>query len=508
MSSFRTLVSNFKKRASFHVIAILLFISPVSLIASTSAGDTLSLNLEDAIRIALGSSPESVRNENQLQLAEWSLKSSRYELYSPRIDLSVITPAFDQSTTERFFKDSTDNTYSKWIDTDNTSYSGRATIIQPLPTGTTVRVESNFFKRLMKIDDLDPVTDYSNSIRISASHQFLSSSSPILNGKIESLNYKNAELNYNSSMRGVVLQTVELYYSLISSAEELLISYDDLSASEQSASTARRKYGAGLIPEVEALQLEVQLAQKETGYGSDLARYEAQMDRFRVSLGLDLNQVIKITEKPTFDSLHVYLDTSLSKAFENREEIKQNDISVKLSEYSLKSTRRTWGPSGSITASYSKQIWEDNWDVMKNSSLGDYDNNKSMMVTIAYPIFSGGRRNMSLQRSKLALRQSNYESEQTRKQIILEVRNVVRNLEESHNRYKNSLKTLEIARKTYDINQSRFENGQVTAREWIEAQLSLKQNRVSTLRALIDYNLAVARYRVAIGEPVLPFLDN
>jgi outer membrane protein len=506
MSSFRTLVSSFKMIAFFLVFAVVMFSSPVSLFASTSASDTLALNLEDAVRIALGSSPESVRNENQLQLAKWSMSSTKFELFSPSLDLSITAPSYDQSTTEILFPDTTDsdNVLSKWVDSENSRYIGRTTLSQPLPTGTKVRIESYIYKRMSTtIDD-----EFYNSMTISASHEFLSSSSPILNWKIESLNFKRAELNYNSSMRGLVLHTVELYYSLISSAEELLISYDDLAASEQSAATARRKYGAGLIPEVEALQLEVQLAQKESGYQSDLARYEAELDRFRVALGLDLNQILKITEVPTFDSLDVDLDNSLSKAFVNREEIKQNEINVKLSEYSYKSTKRQWGPSGAVTASYSKNIRDEAWDSVKNASLGDYDVNKGMMISLAYPLFTGGRKNLNIQRGKLNLRQANYESEQTRKQIILEVRDVVRNLEESHNRYKNSLKTLEIARKTYDINRSRFENGQVTAREWIEAQLSLKQNRVSTLRALIDYNLAVARYRVAIGEPVLPFLDN
>jgi len=479
---------------------------------STTENDTLEIDLLAAVKTALGSSPEVVRNKADLEISKLALRASGLELYAPQVDLEFDVPSYQQAFTENYiYNPDIGMSVRRWVESENRRWIGDISARQPLPTGGTIYLQSMVYKRFYA-DDIDLLDndkeEYSSSWRLSFRQE-------LLRGNLVKIARDKAKLSYNSTLislarsnQQMIFNVVNSYYSIIASQRELLITKEDLQVSFEAAVLARRKFEAGLIPEVEALQLEVEVAQKEAELSSAESYMDSQLDNFRSTLGLKLDRPIRVSGEPLFDTLSVDLDESVEQALDNRESIRLSHISVKQAEFALSDSKRPWRPSGYLDAYYNLEKREDALNDVFSSQYNDYNVNRGVTFTLSMPIISGGRKKTQVQQSIIALRRSRFEAEETKKDVILEVRDAVRKLREAKHRYEITLRSLEIALSSYEITQNRFENGQVTARVWIEAQLSLKRNRISALRALIDHNLAVARYRLSVGEPILPVLGD
>ncbi len=473
-----------------------------------SPPDTLVLDLDLALALAMNQSPEAVLAEMSLEESEWLWRSNRARDL-PQVDLSMTIPSFNESLEERFDyieDDSTGETFERrrYVRTQNTLWRGALSITQGLPTGGEIQLESNFYRRFFASDLLlEDQEEYSQNWRLSFEQE-------LLNGNLRRAAIKRARVTLNRArwshsreMRQLGFQVLQQFYTLLMMQREIEIAHDDLVASRATAALARRKFEAGLIPEVEALELEVDVIQKEAELESQLASFETSLDQYRILLGLDISLGVKLTGEPVFAESEIDLQQSISLALEHREEILEAEAGVETAEYDLDDARREYRPSGRLTAFYDFDRIDEEWSSSFSTDFEEFGENRGLFFTVSVPLWTGGQRRADVQQAVLSVRRSRIEREEQEKEIILEVREVVRNVNEAQRRYQNTLRSLDLAEQSYAMTQDRFENGQVTAREWMEAQITLKRNRINALRALIDHTVALARYRLTIGEPVV-----
>ncbi|MBD3167138.1 hypothetical protein GF324_11095 [bacterium] len=473
--------------------------------ATASTGDTLYLDLEAALRIAGSESPDAIRAELSERSAYLGYRLSYVGDYHPRIDLSVNVPTYRESIVERYVSLPDDQggfTESRqWVNTRTLQWSGDLTLLQPLPTGGQVRLRSYMYE-LDYSSDLQEsdVKEVRHSWRLEFSQDLLRLNQARLQRKRAKIAFRKAEWARRRSNRNLAFQVLNRYYTLIMETRELEITRDDLQVSRETAGPARRKYEAGLIPEVQALQLELEVIQKETDLESQASRLESSLDEFRRLIGLSLEQPVQVVGEPTFRPIDVDLEESISRALEQREDIREAEIDLTLAKYDLKDARRPYLPSAGLTAYYDLDRLDDSLDEALREGLGEYNESRGVVFTLSMPLLTFGRRSIAVQQAKIGMRRNEIEADEIYKQVVLDVREAVRSLRESEQRYETTLRGLDIAEQSHQMTRQRFENGQVTAREWIEAQLSLKRSRINATRALIDHILAIARYRVAVGE--------
>ena len=490
-----------------NALIIIILILSVSPTAFSSQKDTLYIDLMTALQIAGKQAPDELRAQWSEQSAYLNWRKARSEWFLPRVDLSLQTPSIQEIHEEDLiYNDSSGNYDRIWYRFEESKWLGNLGITQPLPTGGNVQVYSTLYQRLIRRDIAGLQYDENE---VSQAYQVLLSQD-LLNGNQYKLAEEQAKISLDQAKWGgtwsrnrLAFRILSSYYTLLTLERELLISTEDLEASRETAQLTRRKFEAGLIPQSEALQLEVEVLQKEASLTRDQANIETQLDQFRKLLGLDLDLLIKVTGEPGYREIDIDLDESIEIAFNNRVDLRQSTAGVRLAEFELLDIKRRYNPRGTLSAFYNLDNREEVWEESFSNKFNDFNINRGLGISLAIPIWSAGRRSAAVQQSEISLRRSTFDKEEKRKDIILEVREAVRNVEETKLRYKTNLKSLELAELSYDITRDRFENGQVNAREWIEAQLSLKRNKVNALRSLIDHTLAVASFRLATGNDVI-----
>ena len=223
------------------------------LINKTKA-ETYILNLDQSIDIAKMKSFDMLSLKQDLKIAEYNLHSATSR-FKTHIDLNLTTPNYTE--TIRQFEDSSGITF---YSVRQSLVGSNLTINQPLPTDGSIYVSSG----------LNSTDDYNELSRWMRMNTRLGLSQPIdaLYGynNIRSA-FKTAELAYEQSQKRLKREELNLvyyvsnaFYRLLSVQKRESIARLNLERQEEAFKIAKNKFDAGLIREVDALQMEVDLA--------------------------------------------------------------------------------------------------------------------------------------------------------------------------------------------------------------------------------------------------------
>ena len=253
---------------------------------AVSGQQIYNLDLESSIGLAKEKSKTMLILEQSLKKASYDLKSAT-SAFKTHIDLDFVLPQYTQ--TIRQFEDSSGISFYPVRQNQVNSY---LTINQPLPTDGYLFIRSG----------VQSFADYyaqDRNAQISSSIGFLQPIGAFFGYNKIRLGYRQAKLAYDLSLKQLKREELDLVYdisqtffTLLSYHERLNIAQLSLNKQQEAFDIARNKYSAGLIREVEALQMEVDLSEAANNF--DIARvdYSSQIDLFKERLGIDLHDSV------------------------------------------------------------------------------------------------------------------------------------------------------------------------------------------------------------------------
>jgi len=127
---------------------------------------------------------------------------------------------------------------------------------------------------------------------------------------------------------------------------------DEFNKQQEAYNIAQNKFKAGLIREVEALQMEVDLSEAINNYDIAKVDYVAQNALFKERLGINLNDSVVIKSDLGYNKVNVDVEKAVALALENRLELKENEIQIELSEMEIKKTQADGRINGNILLNY------------------------------------------------------------------------------------------------------------------------------------------------------------
>lgn len=123
----------------------------------------------------------------------------------------------------------------------------------------------------------------------------------------------------------------------------------------------------------------------------------------------------------------------------------------------------------------------------------------SVGFTVGVPITNIGAR-AEAKRAELDLAQSKTDQEQTRQNIVVQVRTAVRAVDTAAKQITATRAARDAAEKNLDAERKRYENGMTTNFQVLQIQQQLADARVQELNALVGYNKAIATYHATVGD--------
>lgn len=457
--------------------------------------ETYHLDLPGSIEIAQLKSYGMLSLKQDLRIAEFNLKSATAR-FRTHIDLNFVSPQYTE--TIRQYEDSAGISF---YPIKQMNYQGNLIINQPLPTDGSIYIRSG----------LSNYDDYFSDFRSTYLNTRIGLSQPITSlygyNSIKS-SLKQAELAYERSNKELNREQLNLNYNVSSAFYDLLsvqkgaeIALANLDRQKEAYELAKNKYEAGLIKEVDALQMEVDLADAQNNYDMARINMSSSENRFKELIGIEFKDSVLLSTEFKYESILVDPEKAVELAMQNRLEIREQDIQTELNKLNLKRQKSEGMPQINLNAYYEKAGYSgmsgtnagmtSSW----NNTFKDFLNrpqNYGLGLSVSIPILDFGENKALVRAAEARLKQNLYRKEEVTRGIESEVRNLVAELNNSLSRLKLLEKNVLVAEKSFEITRQRFVDGDIDSQS-----LALERNRLnnaytSHLRAYINYQLQLS----------------
>ena len=452
------------------------------------------LTLEKAQSYARQNSIKMRSLLQDFKVARFQLKAARNS-FKTQVNLNFELP--DYSETISSLQDSSGLHY---FPIKQARYNAALQIQQPLPTDGFVYLTSGIYL----------VQDY-----------FLKEQSFLLNTRlgleqpIEAFyaynniksSLKMAELNYQVTAKELLraqldleYQVAQAFYSLYSAQERKNIALQTLQQQREAYQLAVNKFKAGVIAEVEALQMEVDLGEAQNNYDLACIEVRKQADAFKQLLNINLQDSIVLQTDLSYSIIKINLQKALEFGLKNRLEIQEQKIAIEQTKLDLKRTDAENAIKGRISAYYDfigvkkdpqyyllNSTFENAWQELKRRP-----GNRGIALSISIPLWDWQVNKNRVLAQKARLNKQILALKDLKITIMRDITNTVKELENSLKRLQLLEKNVTVAEKSFEISKKRFSNGDINSQSLALDRNRLSQAYNSRLNALINYKLLIA----------------
>ena len=460
----------------------------------SAKSETYHLDLQRSIEIAKTKSFSMLSLVQDFKIAEYNLKSATSSLKT-HIELNFVSPAYS-NTVEAFTTDTSVTYYSSKV----LNYEGNLTVNQPLPTDGYVYMKSG-------VSNTDLYSLNKRSPRLYTTFGLVQPLTSLYGYNKVKSDLKLAELAYERSKKGLKREELNLVYLVSSSFYNLLsqqkgteIASTNYDRQKEAYDISQNKYKAGLIKEVEALQMEVDLAEAQNNYDLSIVNQGAALNAFKHLIGIDFSDSVSISSEFKYEVVIVDPEKAVQLALQNRLEIREQEISIEQTKLSMKSQKSTGMIQSSLNLSYGKEgiSYQDINSSISSSlqnSYSDFQNrapNYGIGLTIKVPILDFGENRAKVKAIEANLKQIQLRKIDVERGIEREVRDLVADLNSSLKRLQLLEKNIVVAEKSFEITRQRYSDGDIDSQSLALERTRLNTAYTSHLNAYISYQLVIA----------------
>ncbi|MDF9830046.1 TolC family protein [Parabacteroides sp. PF5-6] len=446
------------------------------------------LTIEQALDIAEENSPTLRDTRMNLERYQQNLIAQRASLKS-RFSLNL-TPINYRK--DRQFE----NRLSQWYTNESFSTGGQFMVQQPiLLTDGTISLINN----LSWQDSQSSTGDMETSNRSFQNRLYLELSQPIFtyNTRRMALKeiefaYENAYINYALQRLRTESQITEQFYRVYSGQSSLDIAHEELKNAQQSYDIIKDKVEADLTARDELFQAELNLATAKSNVESELTTLENAKDQLKKILGIPLDEMITVVTEVTLKEVEINLGQAIESGLSSRLELREREIEAEQLEFEMIRTKAQNEFKGEVNLSIGL--------TGDDSSLGQIykkpTQSPQVMITFAVPIFDWGEKKARIKAQKIAQQIHEYQTRDAEIDIELEIRQAWRQLENYRTQISIAEQNVENAQLTYDLNLTRYREGDITGMEMNQFQTQLSNKRISYTQALINYKIQLLNMKI------------
>ena len=424
----------------------------MALSQSAFAGETVALNLDDAMLRAFQTNPT-------VSIAQYELDSARASYNAARQSRGISITA--SHTTQRGGYD--DNIIKK--------------------TDATGAWTGEYWKNIGN--------NHSNG---------LTASLPIFTGGKLSGTIKQAKANYQYNEVGVQRTYNEMrstvtdgYFNMLQADNIQKLSAESVTRLEDHLKNVQAQYDVGVVAKVDVLRSQVELANaKQTLIQAENSYQVAEANMNKI-VGLPMDTNLKLDNLLVYNAYDKNMDDCLAYAAEHRPELMQAKYNVDAAKGALMVARSGHMPQVAASAS---QSWSDsNWP-------GDEKGNWGVGVNVSMNVFDTGVTLSKIHGAEADLKKAEETYRNTVDSVNLDVRSNYLGLREAEKRISTTKLAVEQADEDYRIAQLRYMSGVGTNTDVLDAQVALTQAKTNYTKALYDYNTSKTALETSIGVPM------
>ncbi len=312
---------------------------------------------------------------------------------------------------------------------------------------------------------------------------------PVYSGGRLLNNYKYAKLGvdysaiqYEVDQQDLTLEVNEAYYQMVQAKKLLIVAEQSIVALQSLRNQTLEFYKAGVVPKVDVLATEGQLAQariQKTQALTDIEKNRAQLNyllRYPQETNLEVD--IDIEFEPAPYSIPAIYEIAAA----NRLEIRQANISVAQALALVRSSQADLIPS--VTLQFQGSRTNDDWNPFDHEAINSW--RIDGIFTWAFDMF---RSRETVKARRASYGRAFVARAQLVEGIMNEVKQAYLDMKRSERDIADNKKAVEFRSENFRINKERYNEQVATYTEVLDAQRELSQAEGDYYTSLIDYRI-------------------
>ena len=302
------------------------------------------------------------------------------------------------------------------------------------------------------------------------------------------LSYQVAREDLKSTQSEIAFQVKQSFYSVILAQENLQITEQALGQAEAHLQIAESFYQSGRASRFDLLRAKVEMAK----FKPEVIRAKNDLALAKESLAILLSQPssLEIEEKLKFEPGLLSLDETLQAALAGRSDLKNLRLQGDMAGLSIRITQAVNLPSLSFMGNYQ----------YTSSGGSKWKNDWNVNLVLGFTLFDAGKNKAQVEQRRSQVRQTQLAIKQLRDGIQLEVKQAFWNIQAAKESMVAQEQSIQQAEEALSIAEARYKNGTITQVEVLDAQLALTSAQLGYTGALYDYNLSRANLTKAMGK--------
>ena len=509
-------------------IVILLLFPVFSNVAAESRQDTLTLTLDDAVRLALENNFGLQDVMLDREMANQQVQEAWGSVY-PQVDATgnftrnvVTANPFAGSGAEDLFADFG---AVGWL-----RYNEEARL-----AGEEQLTYDEFMERQMQGYEQAGITPPSEQDDpFSVDNQFalsLGITQTLFNGSAFAAikgaeQFKKLSEDAVHRERQVVIDEVrQAYFSALLAWQQVEVLEKSADRLRKTVKDAERTVEQGLASKSERLGAEVELVNLETELIEAKNQAELANKNINLVLNLEADKPLRLDGDLTMAAMQpigdIPLDEAVRIAKDHRPDLDQAEGFIEVNKINERINRSSYRPVVNAFANidYIGRVPDNRtivtpdpddpenpfrFDSETRSFFHDtyWNPNVAVGINISWNIFSGFQNRARVEQSRIDTRRSQLQYEYLTNAIEVEVERALRNLKTAERRIKSQQRNTEQAQVNYDFARTRLLEGVGTSLEERQASMLLDQSELSYLAAIHDYLIAISNLELALGTSV------
>ena len=444
----------------------------------------LSLTIEKALDIAEENSPTLRRSHMNLDRYQETLIAQRASLKSK---FSLNLNPLDYSKNRSF-----DNRLSQWYTNEKLSTSGTFRVDQPiLWTDGEISLINTF---AWQDNNSQPIFTY-NKRKMELK-------------QIE-YDYENAHISYALQRLNTEKDITNQFYSVYMAQSQLAITREELVNAQQSYDIIKNKVEADLSAKDELFQAELNLATARSSVEEQQVSLENAKVNLKRALGMNLDDDLMVFAEIDIKPIDVNLRQAIDHGLQSRLELRQREIESDELGFDMIKTKALNEFKGDISLSFG--LIGDNkrfQNIYENPTQ-----NPRVAISFTVPIFDWGEKKARVRAQKVAQNINKLDFHEDKVDIELNIRQVWRSLENLRTQIEIAEQNVLNAHRTYDLNLTRYREGDLTGMEMSQFQTQLSNKKISYTQALINYKIELLNLKILslydfeLNAPIVPMKD-
>jgi outer membrane protein TolC len=439
---------------------------PVQRIAVDVPGNRVDLTLERLLQLTLSNSYEVRFLNMSVQQTQLRLRAERARLRS-NVSLDISAPQFTYASEPRW------NSQLGLFETvreDSRHWEAQLSIRQPVilfgyPTNGYLSLNNRMYRDDQRSPDGEKEVTFYNRYFIQYTQPLFQANS--LKNSLEEaeLDLEDAQIEYNGDMMEMIEEVSENYFELFENAYQQTVEASFVANLEAALQAAQEAAAANPARAIEPDQIRVELANAREELQSSQSRFRIETARLKTELNLAEEVNIVIDPVIDFTPVQVNVEEATRYATELTPRLRQLAMDRREGEIQLEETRSQNGFRMDLEFSYGRE----KRDEFLRELWGEPENTYTIDVNARVPIWDWGARKARIEAQQINLARTDLQVEQAEIQIVSNVTNEIRNLEELQGRVIAMQDNLELARNISVQSLERYRAGAITALDLLQS---------------------------------------